>query len=195
MDPLILRTLRFYGLCPDQLLPNFYQVMSCVSRLNHLYSLHLDYHDINYMYSLCGNIKSAYYLKVRDVRVRLISCLPDSNRNLAREFIQVSSNWHANELTCLTSPRDVGWYRAHLTFFLTYIAIYLFLLSFKHILTIFVYLNSEGKIFKSNIRVVYVRDLNFVLRSKIFFNSDGQLRASHLILGCTTVYTNYQPFG
>ena len=31
VDPLLLRTLRFYGLCPDQLPPNFYQVVSCVS--------------------------------------------------------------------------------------------------------------------------------------------------------------------
>ena len=34
MDLLILRTLRFYELSPDQLLPNFYQVVSCISCLN-----------------------------------------------------------------------------------------------------------------------------------------------------------------
>ena len=34
MDPLLLNTLRFYGLCPDQLPPNFFRVASCVSRLN-----------------------------------------------------------------------------------------------------------------------------------------------------------------
>ena len=34
VDPLIISTLRFYGLCLDQLPPNFYQVVSCVSRLN-----------------------------------------------------------------------------------------------------------------------------------------------------------------
>ena len=53
VDPLILRTLRFYGLSPDQLPPNFYQVVSCVSYLNQLYGLQLDHHDINFMYSLC----------------------------------------------------------------------------------------------------------------------------------------------
>ena len=83
MDPLLLKTFRFYGLCPDQLPPNFYQVVSCVSRLNHLYGLQLDHHDINFMYSLCGNDRSGYYLKVRDTRVWLISCLLDSNRNSA----------------------------------------------------------------------------------------------------------------
>ena len=92
VDPLILRTLRFYGLCPDQLPPNFYRVVSCVSRLNYLYGLPLDHHDINFMYSLCSNIRITYYLKVRDVRVRLISCLLDSNRNSAGEYVQVSDN-------------------------------------------------------------------------------------------------------
>ena len=92
VDPLLLSTLSFYGLCLDQLPPNFYQVVSCVSRLNQIYGLQLNHHDINFMYNLCGNLKSNYYLKVRDVRVQLISCLLDSNRNLAGEYIRVSGN-------------------------------------------------------------------------------------------------------
>ena len=36
VDPLLINTLTYYGLCPDQLPPNFYRVVSCVSRLNHL---------------------------------------------------------------------------------------------------------------------------------------------------------------
>lgn len=39
-----------------------------------------------------------------------------------------------------------------------------------------------------------MRDLNFVLQSKIFVNSDRQLRESHLILGCSLVYSTWQPF-
>ena len=67
VDPLIISTLRFYGLCPDQLPLNFYRVVSCVSRLNQIFSLQLNHHDINFMYSLCGNIKTDYYLKTRDM--------------------------------------------------------------------------------------------------------------------------------
>ena len=98
VDPFLLNTLRFYGLCPNQLPPNFYRVVSCVSRLNQIYGLQLNHHDINYMYSLCGNKKTNYYLKVSDMWVRLISCLPDSNRNSTGEFIQVSSNWFVDEI-------------------------------------------------------------------------------------------------
>ena len=86
IDPLLLNTLRYYGLSPDQLSPNFFRVVSCVSRLNQTFGLQLDHHDINHMYSLCGKKKSNYYLKVRDMRVRLISCLLDFNKNSAGEF-------------------------------------------------------------------------------------------------------------
>ena len=92
VDPLVIGTLRFYGLCPNQLPPNFFRVVSSVSRLNQLFGLQLDHHDINFMYSLYGNIESDYYLKSRDNKVRLISCLPDSNRNSIGEFVRVSGN-------------------------------------------------------------------------------------------------------
>ena len=69
VDSLIIGTLRFYDLCPDQLPPNFYRVVSCVSRLNQIFGLQLNHHDINFMYSLCGNIRSDYYLKTRDMWV------------------------------------------------------------------------------------------------------------------------------
>ena len=92
VDPLLPSAFRFYGLCLGQFPPNFYLVVSCVSRLNRIYGLQLIHHDINFMYSLCGNIRSNYYLKARDLRVRLISCLPDSNRNSTVEYVRVSGN-------------------------------------------------------------------------------------------------------
>ena len=79
------------------------------------------------MYSLCGNIKSDYYLKTRDMRVRLISCLPDSNRNSAGEFVWVSGNWLANELPYSLSSHDVGWYLV-LSFVLDLILLFGFLM-------------------------------------------------------------------
>ena len=133
LDPLIIGTLKFYGLCLDPLPPppNFYRVVSYVSRLKQIYGLQLNHHDINFMYILCGNIKSDYYLKVWDVRVRLISCLPNSNRNLVGEFIWVSGNWLADELSCPLLSRDVGWYQVSL-FVLNLI---LLLILFMYVLT------------------------------------------------------------
>ena len=45
------------------------------------------------------------------MRVRLIPCLPNSNRNSVGEFVRVSGNWLADELPCPFSARDVGQYR------------------------------------------------------------------------------------
>ena len=39
IDPLLLKTLSFYGLIPDQCLPNFYRVVNYVGHLNNLYGL------------------------------------------------------------------------------------------------------------------------------------------------------------
>ena len=60
VDPPLLNTLRYYGLYPDQLPPNFYRVVSCASRLNQTFGLQLDHHNINHMYSLCGNKRTNY---------------------------------------------------------------------------------------------------------------------------------------
>ena len=110
MDPLLINTLTYYGLCPDQLPPNFYRVVSCVSKLNHTFNLQLNHHDINHMYSLCGNKATNYYLKTRDTWVRLISCLPDSNRSSVGEFVRVCGNWFAGDVPCPLSRREVGSY-------------------------------------------------------------------------------------
>ena len=118
IDPLLLDTLRYYGLSPDQLPPNFYRVVSCVSRLNQTFGLQLDQHDINYMYSLCGKKRSNYYLKVRDMRVRLISCLPDSNRNSAEEYVRVRGKWFAGDIPPPLSLREMGSFRSTIYFLL-----------------------------------------------------------------------------
>ena len=125
VDPLIISTLRFYELCLDQLPLNFYRVVSCVSRLNQLFGLQLDHHDINFMYGLCGKITSNYYFKTRDTWVRLISCLPDSNRNSTGKFVRVSDKWFADELPYPFSPRDVGRYRTRLFVNLCFSSFYL----------------------------------------------------------------------
>ena len=47
--------------------------------------------------------------------MKLISCHPDSNRNLVGEFVLVSGNWLADELPCPLSLRDIGRYRVPLS--------------------------------------------------------------------------------
>ena len=43
-------------------------------------------------------------------------------------------------------------------------------------MNVYIYiLFAEGKVFVQNIRIVHVRDLNFVLRSEIYVHWDEQL--------------------
>ena len=63
VDPILLMTLSFYGLSLDQCLPNFYRVVNSMIRLNNLYGLRHNHHDINFKYSICGGLKTSYYLK------------------------------------------------------------------------------------------------------------------------------------
>ena len=110
INPLLLRTFSLYGLSPDQCLPNFYRDVNCVGRLNQLYGLSLTHYDNNFLYAIQGSLKNGYYLQTRNTMVKLISCLPDSNRNSMGEFVKMSENWLNGELTCPISPRQIGQY-------------------------------------------------------------------------------------
>ena len=128
--------------------------MSCISRLNRLFGLQLNHYDINFMYSLCGNIDLDYYLKTRDNRVRLISCLADSNRNSAGEFVRVSDNWLTEELRCAFAPRDVG--QSCIYFFTSILLIRKFHLD-RVTSNQFLYcFCADTKRFKKDLRVVHV---------------------------------------
>jgi len=143
------------------------------------------------MYSLCRNIRSNYYLKTKDMQVRLISCLPDSNRNSTGEFFRLSGNWFADVLPYPFSPRDVGRYQ-ELSF--TWSWHLLISCSRIELISLFCWSVVESKRFQPDLRVVHVRELNFVLRSEVFVHTDGQHRASHLILNIGPVYLTWKAF-
>ena len=48
-----------------------------------------------------------YYFKTKVPLVRLISCLPESNKNLDQDFFIVSSEWHGG-LHCPTRDKKLG---------------------------------------------------------------------------------------
>ena len=68
-----------------------------------------------------------------------------------------------------------------------YIYIYIYIYIFFFFLV-------DSKVFIPDIRVVHLRDLNFVLKFEIFVHWDEQLQASHLILGVEPIYSTWQPF-
>ena len=56
-------------------------------------NLGLTWHDIAHMYK-CHSLARGYYLKSRSEEVRLIFCLPKSNKGLKDNYLVVSGEWH-----------------------------------------------------------------------------------------------------
>ena len=79
--------LRFYRLSPTQCTPNMFRVLGSIEALNERMNLNLTHHDVNWIYDLQNLKGQGYYLKSRHSKVRLIQCLPVSNKGLKEDFL------------------------------------------------------------------------------------------------------------
>ena len=96
-----------YRLCPHQCAPNLFRILSSVDALNEQMGLNLTWHDIVWMYECHLLTDLGYYLKSRSFVVRLISCLPKSNKDMKDDFLIASSEWH-DGFHCLTQEGVLG---------------------------------------------------------------------------------------
>ena len=69
--------------------------------------LGLTWHDVVHMYECHHLAKVGYYLKSRFEIVRLISCLPKSNKGMKDDYLIASGEW-SNDLHCPTQAGDPG---------------------------------------------------------------------------------------
>ena len=79
--------LRFFRLSPTQCTPNIFRVLGSIEALNERMNLNLTHHDVNWIYNLQHMKGQGYYLKSRRSEVRLIQCLPVSNKGLKDDFL------------------------------------------------------------------------------------------------------------
>ena len=86
--------LRFFRLSPTQCVPNMFRVLGSIEALNERMNLNLTHHDVNWIYNLQNLKGQGYYLKSRHSEVRLIQCLPVSNKGLKVNFFIFSGQWH-----------------------------------------------------------------------------------------------------
>ena len=66
-----------------------FRVLGYVDALNDQMNLGLTWHDVAHMYK-CHSLTEGYYLKSQSEDVRLISCLPKSNKGLKDDYLVVS---------------------------------------------------------------------------------------------------------
>ena len=107
MDNITRDYLFNYRLTPHQCAPNLFRVLGSVDALNEQLGLGLTWHDVVHMYE-CRQLSDAgYYLKSQSEIVRLISCLPKSNKGMKDDYLIVSGEW-TDGLHCPTRAGDPG---------------------------------------------------------------------------------------
>ena len=82
--------LRAHRLHPTQCALNMFRILGSIDALNEKMGLGLTHHDVNWIYNLHHLKKQGYYLKSRYPEIRLIQCLPNSNKGLNKYFLIVS---------------------------------------------------------------------------------------------------------
>ena len=96
-----------HRLTPYQCASNLFRVLGCVNALNEQMGLGLTWHEVVHMYE-CHMLASAgYYLKSQFKDVRLISCLPKSNKGMKDDYLIASEEW-SDGLHCPTQAGDPG---------------------------------------------------------------------------------------
>ena len=96
-----------HRLAPTQCAPNMFRILGSVDALNEKMGVNLTHHDVNWVYNCHKLTGQGYYLKTREPVVRLISCLPRSNKGMNKDFLIVSREWH-NGLHYLTKEGTLG---------------------------------------------------------------------------------------
>ena len=99
--------LRAHRLCPHQCAPNFFRVLGSIDALDWHLGLGLTWHDVAHLYE--GHIESraGFYLKSRNNVVKLISCLPKSNKGMKDDYLILSGRW-SDGLACPTKAGTPG---------------------------------------------------------------------------------------
>ena len=96
-----------HKLCPHQCAPNMFRILGCIDALNEHLQVGLTWHDVVHMYEFHSQADGGHYLKSRSAVVRLISCLPKSNKEMKDDYLIASGPWH-DGLPYPTQERETG---------------------------------------------------------------------------------------
>ena len=73
--------------------PNMFRILGNIDVLNERMGLSLTWHDVVHLYECHYIEKEGYYLKSRSEVIRLISCLPISNKTMKDDFLIALGEW------------------------------------------------------------------------------------------------------
>ena len=81
-----------YRLTSTQCSPNVFRVLGSVDMINRKIGTSLTWHDVNWVYNCQKGKETNYYIKCRAPTVRLISCMPESNKGMDEDFLIISGD-------------------------------------------------------------------------------------------------------
>ena len=96
-----------HRICPHQYTPNLFRVLGSVDAFNEQMGLNLTWHDVIWMYECHLLADSSYYHKSRSSGVRLVLCLPKSNKGMKDDYLIAFGEWH-HGLHCPTWEGESG---------------------------------------------------------------------------------------
>ena len=99
--------LRAHRLCPQQCALNFFRFLGAIDALDRHLGLGLTWYDVAHLYEGHIEARAGFYLKSRSDVVKLISCLPKSNKGMKYDFLIVSGPW-SDDLPCPTKLGEPG---------------------------------------------------------------------------------------
>ena len=107
MDRITRNYLINHRLCSHQCATNMFRVLDCVDALNEHLQLGLTWHDVVHLYECHSQSNGGFYLKSRSPVVRLILCLPKSNKGMKDDYLIALGAWYGG-LHCPTQEREPG---------------------------------------------------------------------------------------
>ena len=81
-----------HRLCPQQCATNFFRVLGAIDALDRHLGLGLTWYDVAHLYEGHQQALAGFYLKSQSDVVKLISCLPKSNKGMKDDFLIVSGS-------------------------------------------------------------------------------------------------------
>ena len=99
--------LRAHRLCPQQCAPNFFRVLGSIDTLDRHLGLGLTWFDVAHLYEGLIEARAGFYLKSRSNVVKLISCLPKSNKGMKDDYLILLGPW-SDGFPCPTKLGEPG---------------------------------------------------------------------------------------
>ena len=96
-----------HRLCPQQCAPNFFRILEAINALDRHLELGLTWYVIVHLYEGHQKTRAGFCLKSRSDAVKLILCLPKSNKGMKDDYLIISRPWH-DGLPCPTQLGELG---------------------------------------------------------------------------------------